>query len=129
MMGIHVVNPALTQDVVVDLERPETLLYMPKPNGGYQLVGVEYFAPVIVAAPGGAARPWFEATPWPAHWQVVNPAPTLFGHTFEGPMPGHEPGMPWHYDLHVWAWQPNPAGDFAEYNPRLSCTAGHLPAR
>jgi len=128
-MGIHVVNPALAGDTNVDLARPEVLLYMPKPNGGYQLVGVEYFAPVLVRAPGGAPQPWFAAGPWPSDWQIVNPAPTLLGRTFDGPMPGHEPGMPWHYDLHVWAWQPNPAGDFAHFNPRLSCTDGHVSAR
>jgi hypothetical protein len=51
------------------------------------------------------------------------PAPVLFGSVaFNGPMAGHSPGMPWHYDQHVWVWSDNPAGTFAQFNPRLSCT-------
>ena len=128
MMGIHVVNPTLARDISINLDQPEVLLYMPKPNGGYQLVGVEYFSPVLVRAPQGAPQPWFASGPWPSDWTIVNPAPTLLGRTFDGPMAGHEPGMPWHYDLHVWAWQPNPRGDFSHFNPRLSCQ-GHVSAQ
>ena len=51
----------------------------------------------------------------------VTAAPSLFGQSFQGPMAGHVPGMPWHYDLHVWAWSENPAGRFAQWNPTLSC--------
>jgi hypothetical protein len=36
--------------------------------------------------------------------------PSIFGHTFEGPMDGHEDGEPSHYDKHVWLWQANPKG-------------------
>jgi hypothetical protein len=63
---------------------------------------------------GGAAEP-------PP--SIDNPAPVLFGRTFDGPMPGHAPGMPWHYDLHVWAWEHNPAGTFSQFNPSLACPA------
>ena len=54
---------------------------------------------------------------------VVTPTPQLFGQTFQGPMPGHVPGMPWHWDLHVWVWANNPSGMFAQWNPALSCPA------
>ena len=37
------------------------------------------------------------------------------------PMLGHIPGMPPHYDLHVWVWQPNPDGMFAIWNPKVTC--------
>ncbi|MCA1639594.1 MAG: hypothetical protein LC768_14895 [Acidobacteria bacterium] len=50
-----------------------------------------------------------------------NPTPSLFGRSFNGPMPGHGPGEPVHYDLHVWAWRNNPNGMFAQFNPKLSC--------
>lgn len=40
---------------------------------------------------------------------------------FDRPMLGHEPGQPIHYDLHAWAWKANPAGTFAQWNPRVSC--------
>jgi hypothetical protein len=36
-------------------------------------------------------------------------------------MPGHNPTMPIHYDLHLWFWADNPAGFFAPFNPNLSC--------
>ena len=36
---------------------------------------------------------------------------------FDGPMLGHEPGMPIHYDLHAWLWKQNPSGMFARWNP------------
>lgn len=38
-----------------------------------------------------------------------NPAPTIFGQAFDGPMPGHNPEMPWHYDIHVWIFETNSA--------------------
>ena len=47
--------------------------------------------------------------------------PSLFEMPFDGPMLGHEPGMPKHYDLHVWLYKHNPAGIFAAYNPRVEC--------
>ncbi len=83
------------------------------------------FQAVLVRDPAtGGVQPWFAADPWPASWQVVNQAPQVLGHTFQGPMPGHEPGMPWHYDLHVWVWSKNPSGDFAQFNSSLACPAG-----
>ena len=121
-MGIHSANAALLADPALNPEMPEILLYMPTGGGNYRLVGVEYWQPVLLRnTVTGAVAPWFAATPWPAHFQVANQAPSLFGQTFQGPMRGHIPGMPWHYDLHVWAWAPNPAGTFAQWNPSLSC--------
>ena len=96
-MGIHYLNPALASDLTVDPLTPEVLLYAPSGNG-LRLVGVEYFVANV-----GQAHP------------------SLFGRQFDGPMAGHEPGMPEHYDLHVWLWQANPAGMFAAWNPSLSC--------
>lgn len=117
-MGVHSVNFGLASDLVIDPLRPEVLLYLPKAGGGFRLVGVEYFEVALVLAPGGPA-PWFSTSPPP--YPFFNPAPSVFGQTFDGPMAGHEPGMPWHYDKHVWIWAPNPNGDFAPFNPRLSC--------
>ena len=47
--------------------------------------------------------------------------PSVLGHPFDGPMPGHTPTMPIHYDLHVWVAENNPAGVFAQWNPAISC--------
>lgn len=98
-MGVHYENPALMADPAVDAARPEILLYAPGADGELELVAVEYFR----NASAGAM------------------APALFGHTFDGPMPGHHPGMGTHYDLHVWVWQDNPSGTFAQFNPDVSC--------
>ena len=122
-MGVHSANPALLRDGVIDALRPEVLLYLPKNGGGFRLVGVEYVQSVLVRSPSGVTSPWFAATQWPSNYTVLTPAPSLFGKTFDGPMAGHEPGMPWHYDLHAWIWAPNPNGDLAQFNPRLSCDA------
>ncbi len=96
-MGYHYVNPGLL-DGTLDPLKPELLLYAPSGNGGVKLVGVEYMVPEM-----GQAHP------------------SLFGRQFDGPMPGHEPGMPTHYDQHVWLWQANPNGIFALFNPNVSC--------
>ena len=115
-MGHHYVNPALLMDPALDPERPEVLLYAPKPNGKLQLVGVEYFAVALTST-----GPWFGEEAPPGGF--VNPAPVLFGQTFDGPMRGHNANMPWHYDLHVWLWQDNPNGMFAQWNPSVTCPA------
>ena len=97
-MGIHYINFSRV-DLNVDEGEPELLLYMPDETGNLRLVAVEYFVPSTGS----------------------NPAPNLFGRNFQGPMPGHAPGEPAHYDLHVWAWRNNPNGMFAQFNPAISC--------
>lgn len=102
VMGIHYVNPARIGGL--DPRKPDILLYVPGPNGRRQLVAVEYFT---VDADQNLV--------------TDEDRPSLFGQAFDGPMPGHFPGQPVHYDLHVWIWKVNPAGMFAPFNPRLSC--------
>lgn len=105
-MGIHYVHFGRILDPGLDPAEPEALLYLPTANGP-RLVGVEYLYAI-----GGPDAP----IPNPAP-----PAPSLFGRTFDGPMPGHDAGQPPHYDLHVWLWQANPSGLFAPWNASLSC--------
>jgi hypothetical protein len=97
-MGIHFMNPALITPGVVDPARPPFLTYGPSTDGGLELWSAEFFEP-----------------------EVGQPTPTYGGQAFDGPMPGHEPGMPTHYDLHVWVGKHNPAGLFAAWNPSLHC--------
>ena len=47
--------------------------------------------------------------------------PYLFDQGFQGPMDGHNPQMPIHYDLHVWVHEANPMGVFAQWNPAIHC--------
>ena len=103
-MGIHAINPALLATDAVDIDRPEILLYVPKANGKLELVGVEYWKADADQNLGTNAD-----------------RPSLFGRAFEGPMPGHNPVMPVHYDMHVWVAEENPSGVFALFNPALSC--------
>jgi hypothetical protein len=102
--GFHYGNPSLLGDSVLDPKRPELLLYELKPNGKLRLVGVEYFK-------ADADQ----------DLSTVEDRPSLFGRAFDGPMLGHFPGQPSHYELHVWLWEPNPNGIFAFPNPNVDC--------
>lgn len=92
-MGYHYLNPAYT---VLDPAHPQLLLYEPQKNGRLRLVGVEYLVPYDVVPERADPPRLFE--------QDFHPTPHLEAWT-----------------LHVWVWRDNPAGLFAEYNPRVSC--------
>ncbi|TAK02633.1 MAG: hypothetical protein EPO36_01360 [Chloroflexota bacterium] len=102
-MGFHYVKPALFGPGL-DSSNPEVLLYIPGADGSLKLAGVEYFQA-------------------DADQDLATDVdrPSLFGQPFDGPMLGHGPGMPIHYDLHVWVAEANPAGVFAQWNPAISC--------
>jgi hypothetical protein len=102
-MGVHYLNPGRAAQAP-DATKPSILLYAPTSDGGMRLLGAE----------------WFQAD---ADQDVHTDAdrPTLFGQPFDGPMPGHNPMMPVHYDLHVWLFDSNPAGVFAPWNPSVHC--------
>lgn len=103
-MGIHYVNPARIADPAVNAREPEILLYEPGPDGKLRLVGLE----------------WFAVDP-DQNLATDHGRPELFGVPFDGPMPGHDPDMPVHFDLHAWTWKHNPAGTFATWNPTVTC--------
>ncbi|HEX2195091.1 MAG TPA: hypothetical protein VHK63_09080 [Candidatus Limnocylindria bacterium] len=103
-MGIHAINPPLMSDEEIDPLRPEILLYVEKANGKLELVGVEYWK---ADADGDLA--------------TAGDRPSVLGQPLDGPMPGHNPFMPVHYDLHVWVAAEHPTGLFAPFNPALSC--------
>ena len=103
-MGVHYSNEELLADGQLDVTKPEVLVYEPMPSGKLRLGAVEYFQ--ADADQDLATDP---------------DRPYLFGLPFDGPMLGHEPGMPIHYDLHVWLYRHNPAGLFAAWNPRVHC--------
>jgi hypothetical protein len=101
-MGIHFANGDLVGDGALDASHPEALLYEPK-QGKLELVGVEY---VVIA----------EA------WHASHEAPpVLMGQLFNYVSAPNRYGIPAFYELHVWAWQSNPNGTFADWNPRVSC--------
>lgn len=102
-MGVHYTHPGLAQDDRLRTRRPEILVYEPR-GEHLRLVAVEYYRP---DADG--------------RLDTDEDRPYLFGRPFDGPMAGHEPGMPVHYDLHAWVWKRNPAGTFAMWNRRVEC--------
>ncbi len=105
-MGVHYTHPGLEENAAIDPTKPETLMYEPTENGP-MLRGVEYV--MTIGAPGADVP----ASP--------PPKPSMFGQEFDGPMAGHGPNGPPHYDLHVWF--DNPAGMFAGMNPNVKCPA------
>jgi hypothetical protein len=119
-MGYHAANPGLMSGPIDPLA-PQILLYIQRKDGSKDLVGVEYFGVALVNTTDGP-RPWFSPVdPRELGMTFFTPNPSLFGQRFQGPMAGHNPQMPWHYDLHVWVVEHNPAGLFAQFNPTLSC--------
>lgn len=103
-MGIHYLNGPLVGDPTVDPLRPEVLLYLPDEKGKLRLVGVEYFK-----------------VDQDQDTTTDSDRPTVLGQPMEGPMAGHAPGMPIHYDLHFWLYASNPGGLFATWNQSIRC--------
>lgn len=96
-MGIHYVNTKLIEDEAIDIAHPEAVMYEPGPDGKRTLIAVEYIT-----------------TKGPAE---------LDGHLFSFTNAPNRYGLPAFYELHVWAWRPNPTGAFADMNPNASCDA------
>ena len=94
-MGYHHVNRAFL-DSTVEIERPEILLYERGDDGKMRLNGVEFIVPY--------ARRSRDSTP-----------PVLIGQALR-----REDNLSIWY-LHVWAWNENPNGMFADYHPRVFC--------
>lgn len=102
-MGVHYLNAALVGDAVVDVLKPEALIYEPQENGRLKLVGVEYIV--------------FQEA-----WDAANPQPpTLFGHPFHLVRSPNRYGVPSFYELHLGVWRHNPDGIFNDWNPRVQC--------
>ena len=96
-MGIHYVNVTYLEDGEIDVARPEALMYEPLADGTLELLGVEF---------------------------ITFTGPTvLHGHLFHLVGAPNRYGLDPFYELHVWAWRPNPSGTFADFNPAVSCDA------
>lgn len=103
-MGIHYVLGSRVGDPSIKASEPELLIYEPQKNGTMKLVALEY---VVLA------QAWADA----GHTE----APSLFGRTFRLVPEGNRYGLPDFFELHAWAWDHNKSGDFADYNPGVSC--------
>jgi hypothetical protein len=103
-MGLHYVNDTLVGGGIVDVTRPQIVLYEAQPDGTLKLTGADY---LVLAGSWDAKHP---GTP-----------PQLMGqffHYFEAP---NRFGLPAFYTLHVWAWKDNPNGAFVNWHPNVSC--------
>lgn len=99
-MGIHWVNPGLL-DGELDPTAPEVLVYAPKGDGRLELVALEYVV--------------FDDA-----WEG-DVDPTLFGRTLT-PVPApNRYEIPSFWQVHLWLYQDNPSGLFADFNPTVSC--------
>jgi hypothetical protein len=98
-MGVHYVNPNYLKDAVPDVKRPQAVMYEPMPDGKMALVAVEY---ITFQGPASLEGQLFN----------FNGAPNRYG-------------LDPFYELHVWAWKPNPRGAYADMNPDVSCAHAH----
>jgi hypothetical protein len=96
-MGVHFANPALIEDGVIDVAKPEALMYEPQADGTLELLGVEFIS-------------------------FTGPQ-VLLGHLFHFVGAPNRYGLDPFYELHVWAWRANPNGTFADFNNSVSCDA------
>jgi len=105
-MGVHFVLGSRINAGTLNATEPEALIYEPLPNGAFRLVGVEF---IILASV----------------WQTQNPGstatPALEGHLMNFVGAPNRYGLPAFYELHVWAWEQNPVGSFADWNTQVSC--------
>lgn len=94
-MGYHHVNRGYL-DATVEIEKPEILLYERLADSTYRLNGVEFIVPF-------------------AAWPRDSAAPTLMGRKMM-----REDNLRFWY-AHVWAWNRNSDGLFANFHPDVRC--------
>jgi len=104
-MGVHLVLPPRLDDAVLDATRPEALIYEPTAGGSMRLVGVEF---IVIA------------NVWALH-NAPPAVPALEGNLLNFVGEPNRFGLPAFYELHVWAWEHNPSGSFADWNTHVTC--------
>jgi hypothetical protein len=100
-MGIHLVLQTRINAGLLNAEEPEALIYEPMANGAMRLVGVEF---IVLAGV----------------WKGKNP-PALDGNLLNYIPAPNRYGLPAFYEMHVWAWEHNPKGSYADWNTHVTC--------
>jgi hypothetical protein len=96
-MGVHYINTA-SLDTTVEMLKPEAMVYQATPDGRLKLGAVEYIVPAAAWDAEGHSGP-----------------PSVLGQSF------HLNEALGVYVLHAWIWRNNPAGLYADWNPRVTC--------
>jgi hypothetical protein len=105
-MGVHFVLPARISGGVLNAEQPEALIYEPMADGAMRLVGVEFIVLESI-------------------WAAKHPAgsvPALDGNLMNYISAPNRYGLPAFYEIHVWAWEQNPRGSYADWNTHVTCS-------
>lgn len=105
-MGVHLVLPARIASGVLDPAQPQALIYEPMSDGSMRLVGVEFIVLESV---------WVGNNPTPGA------VPALDGNLLNYIGAPNRYGLPAFYEIHVWAWQNNPRGSYADWNTTVTC--------
>jgi len=105
-MGVHFVLPSRISAGVLNAEQPEALIYEPMADGAMRLVGVEF----IVLESVWAAK------------HAAGSVPALDGNLLNYIAAPNRYGLPAFYEIHVWAWEQNPRGSYADWNTHVTCT-------
>jgi len=103
-MGVHFVLPARISAGILNAEQPEALIYEPMSNGAMRLVGVEFIVLESVWASKNAGT-----------------VPALEGNLLNYIAAPNRYGLPAFYEIHVWAWEDNPQGSYADWNTHVTC--------
>ena len=105
-MGVHFVLPARIGSGLLNAEQPQALIYEPMANGAMRLVGVEF----IVLESLWAGK------------HAAGTVPALDGNLLNYIGAPNRYGLPAFYEIHVWAWDNNPQGSYADWNTQVTCT-------
>ena len=105
-MGVHLILPVriFGSVPVLSADQPQALIYEPLPGGAMRLVGVEFIV---------LKNTWDGKYP--------GTVPALDGHLLNLVDVPNRYGLPAFYEMHVWAWEQNPVGSFADWNTHVTC--------
>jgi hypothetical protein len=104
-MGVHLVLPSRINSGVLSPGQPQALIYEPMADGAMRLVGVEFIVLESVWAPNNPP----------------NSVPALEGNLLNYIAYPNRYGLPAFYEIHVWAWEDNPKGSYADWNTHVTC--------